>query len=427
MKALQTNDGWLQSIGSDTNGRTPKLLLARERVGFFESQPTAAVPMDLKEFLQQVTALVEEIRGQLVSMDEEVELVLTALLAGENVFFLSLPGAAKTTLARMVAQGIDGRFFRINLNPDISRNDLFGPLDPSSIREGRWARKLSGLATATVANIDELFKGSGAIRNMLLEAFEEHTLTEPDQVHRLPLQLGIAASNELVNAVPQNAVWDRILLRKEVGYPARAQDWHRLVKSAGGRVPVRTRLDPEEILLAQAFVEYQAMHLTDDVTERMVRIWQQLVKAGIQISPRRFKGWARAAVAHALLRGEDGPSPKSLMVGRHILWIGLEDRREVDRIVGQLAHPERQLLILAAADLEEITAALPDEPSMQMLTKWRTALKRHVDQVHMVEDPELEAVKQALLDDLRQAQEALVERGGQIMDIKAASPAGGQP
>jgi MoxR-like ATPase len=426
MKTLHTEEGWLYASSSGSNGSAPGLLLARERVGLFENHPDGATPMDLEHFLDQVRGLGEEIRDQLVAMDEEVELVLTALLAGENVFFLSLPGAAKTTLARMVAQGIDGRFFRINLNPDISRNDLFGPLDPNAIREGRWARKLSGLATATVANIDELFKGSGAIRNMLLEAFEEHTLTEPDQVHQLPLQLGIAASNELVNAVPQNAVWDRILLRKEIGYPARAQDWRRLVDSAGGRVPILTRLDPEEILLAQAFVEYQAMRIPEDVSERMVRIWQQLAKVGIQISPRRFKGWARAAVAHSLLQGDDGLSPKSLMVGRHILWIGLEDRREVDRIVGQLSHPERQLLILAAADLEEIMTTLPTESSMQMLTKWRTALKRHVDQLEAVEDPELEREKRALVSDLKSAQEALVERGGQIMDAKVASPAGGQ-
>ncbi|MGA9531517.1 MAG: MoxR family ATPase [Anaerolineales bacterium] len=426
MITLQTEERWLHSIAAGENGRTPALLLARERVGLFENQPKSASPMDLQQFLHQVRELGEEIRSQLVAMDAEVELVLTALLAGENVFFLSLPSAAKTTLARMVAQGIDGRFFRINLNPDISRNDLFGPLDPIAIREGRWERKLSGLATAAVANIDELFKGSGANRNMLLEAFEEHTLTEPDRVHRLPLQLGIAASNELVNAVPQNAIWDRILLRKEVGYPARAQDWHRLVDSAGGRVPIETRLDPEEILLTQAFVEYQAMQISDDMTERMVRIWQKLAKAGIQISPRRFKGWARAAVAHTLLRGEDGLSPKSLMVGRHILWIGLEDRREVDRIVGKLSHPERQLLIVAAADLEEIRAALPTESSMQMLTKWRTALKRHVDRVDTVEHPELEAKKSALVSDMKRAQEALVERGGQIMDAKVASPTGGQ-
>jgi hypothetical protein len=60
---------------------------------------------------------------------------------------------------------------------------------------------------------------------MLLEAYEEHALSEPDAVHRLPLLLGIAASNELANATPQNAAWDRIQLRKEVSYPNRPGAW----------------------------------------------------------------------------------------------------------------------------------------------------------------------------------------------------------
>jgi len=88
-------------------------------------------------------ALGTEIKSQLISMDEEIDLVLVGLLTGENVFFLSLPGAAKTTLARMVAKGIDGRFFRINLNPDVSRNDLFGPLDPNALRDGRCRARCS--------------------------------------------------------------------------------------------------------------------------------------------------------------------------------------------------------------------------------------------------------------------------------------------
>ncbi len=155
MKTLRTHDGKYLAPTAEAAGRRPELLLSRERVGLFSTPPGGAQEFEFAGFLGRVRSLGQEIKSQLVAMDEEVEVVLLGLLTGENVFFLSLPGAAKTTLARLIAQGVGGKLFRINLNPDISRNDLFGALDPNALREGRWARKLSGLATASLAITDE--------------------------------------------------------------------------------------------------------------------------------------------------------------------------------------------------------------------------------------------------------------------------------
>lgn len=367
MKILIAHDGSCLAQAEAIPGPETQLLLARERVALCTSPPHGSDAVDLDGFIARARRLGEEIACQLVAMQEEIELALVALLAGENVFFLSLPGAAKTTLSRMIAQGVAGRLFRINLNPDVSRNDLFGALDPAALRDGRRARKLSGLATASVAIIDELFKASGSVLNMLLEAYEEHTLSEPDGTHRLPLLLGIAASNELVNATPQNAAWDRILLRKEVSYPNRPQDWSRLLRSEGGRRPISTRLDPQEIMLVQAYIEHRATDLPEDVIARMVRIRARLSKEGIPISPRRFRGWARAATAHSMLRGEQEVSSKSLLIGQHILWIGLEERDQVRNVVAQLSDPERQALLAAAADVEDILSRAAGEENMQAL------------------------------------------------------------
>lgn len=419
MKGLSTHDGGFLAPAVASAGVQIELLLARERVALLPSPPHGSEAMDASGFIDRVRHLGEEIADQLVDMDEEIELVLIALLAGENIFFLSLPGAAKTTLSRMVAQGVDGRLFRINLNPDVSRNDLFGALDPSALREGRWARKLSGLATASVAITDELFKASGSVLNMLLEAYEEHTLSEPDGVHRLPLLVGIAASNELVNATPQNAAWDRILLRKEVSYPGRPGDWERLLHSEGGRRPISTRLSPDEVMLMQAYVEHRAMSLPDDVRTRMVRVRAKLSKDGIPISPRRFRGWARAATACSMLKGEQEVSSKSLLVGQHILWIGLEERDAVRNIVAQLSDPERQILLAAAADIEEILSKAASQENMQALVAWQTKLKKHQQLLQTrISDPQLAGEKEALLRRIQDVQGTLVERGAEIMAVR---------
>ncbi len=185
----------------------------------------------------------------------------------------------------------------------------------------------------------------------------------------------------------------------------------------GGRRPIETRLDPEEILLAQALVEYKALSLPGDVKTRMVKVRMQLSRAGLSVSPRRFTGWARAAVAHSLLRGEGEVSPKSLLIGQHILWIGLEERDEVRNIVAQISDPERQILLAAAADVEDILSRIDREENLQALVGWRTKLTKHDKLVQAkVIDPDLQQEKRDLLLRLQSAQSRLVERAGEVME-----------
>jgi MoxR-like ATPase len=54
--------------------------------------------------------------------------------------------------------GIGGMFFRILLNPDITREDLAGPLDPQAIQQGEWQRKWSKFAACDLTLLDEAWK-----------------------------------------------------------------------------------------------------------------------------------------------------------------------------------------------------------------------------------------------------------------------------
>jgi len=58
------------------------------------------------------------------------------------------------------------------LNPDITREDLVGPLDPA-VRNGEWRRKWSKFATRDIAFLDEIWKASPQVANMLLDGLEE--------------------------------------------------------------------------------------------------------------------------------------------------------------------------------------------------------------------------------------------------------------
>ena len=90
------------------------------------------------------------------------EAVAVALAAAEHVFVYGPPGTAKSSLLRCFASGIGGKFFRILLNPDITREDLVGPLDPQAIQQGEWRRKWSKFATCDLALLDEVWKAQSA-------------------------------------------------------------------------------------------------------------------------------------------------------------------------------------------------------------------------------------------------------------------------
>jgi len=421
MKTIKYQNNYLV-LQKYMDGITLLRTLARERVGLFAKQPSIATPLDVEKFIESVNELGCEMKSQLVAMDEEIDLALTALISGQTVFFLSLPGAAKTTMARMIAQGIDGNFFRKNITADTSRNDIFGPLDPEKIKQGKWGRKLSGLATASIANIDEVFRASGPVLDMLLEALEEHTLAEPDQIHHLPLVLAITAGNDLVNANVQNAFWDRLIIRKEVNYPSRPDDWEALLRSTSGTVPIQTRIDPEDIMLFQGLVELKASSLPDHVIKRMTKIRMQLQHKGVEISPRRFKAWGRVIVGNSMLRGSETISSKSLMLGQHILWIEQDDISDVRDIVGRLSDPERGIMLAASADLEMIVSAITnDATTLKQLFQWQAKIQKHRKLIDTkVKDPEHQPEKEILIQKFQEATATLVERSSELVQDQAS-------
>jgi MoxR-like ATPase len=422
MKTIQTNGKSLVLL-QNVNGVVPERLLAHERVALLPSAPAGGVPIDLDAFLQQVRQLGQEIKAQLVAMDEEVDLILTALLSGDTVFFLSLPGAAKSTLARLLARGVGGKFYRRNLTPDTSQNDLFGPLDPAKVQQGVWGRKLSGVATAAIANIDEVFKGSGPVQQMLLDAFEEHVLAEPDAIHRLPLLLGISASNELVNAQIENAFWDRLVIRKVVEYPRGEDAWESLLTSTHGSVPIQTRLDPEEVMLTQGLVDLLAADIPAEVRKRMVKIKVQLEGRGVLVSPRHFIAWGRVATARALLLGEKQVTSRAIGVGEHLLWVSQDEIPVVRDVVRNLSDPQRGILRAVEADLEDILANVQRTPQLSELVHWQKTISKHEAALKKVTEPEHQEAKEMMHERIREASSLLVARSAELMEEAARKSA----
>ena len=350
MKYIKTQNGVIS-----TEEKNHVMRLAQGHAYLQKSAPSGAVEILPEDIGKEVAALRDEITSQFIGMEDAVHLMAMGLVSGGNVFLWSLPGAAKSSTARMFAAGIDGDFFSLNLGPDTGKNDLFGPPSLSAMKNDQWDRAWSRTATAHITLFDEWDKASQVVHNQLLTAMEEKLVTTNKGNKEIPLLLGIAAANDVPDPNLRNASWDRLLYRMNVKYP---RDYKLLLSVFGGRKPIQPRLSPEDIQLIQGWVDHQAMNLPQEICEAMSAIYAEMKRKGHEVSPRRFVRWARAIVAEAVLDGRTDPEMGDLYTGANILWVKPEDKEKVQKIVGASSDPEKATLIQAEATIEGVDQEL---------------------------------------------------------------------
>jgi len=389
--------------------------LGKGRVGVYSQEPDGADPMVTTDFLKEVRNLENQVNAQLVKMEDAIHISLLSLLTGDNAFLLSLPGAANTTLVGMIGAAVSGEYFHHNFTPDMSSSDLFGPISAAGIQQGKWTREWSGLANATVALCDEFYKGSGTIQNNTLGIAEERMVSDPHGTYPVPLLLMLGASNEVTGDEPRNATWDRWMYRMDIQYPSCRKDILAIMTAAGGTIPITAQLEPEDIVLVQALVQYMGMHLEAKLYDQMADIINELGGKGIQPSPRRLRGWARAVVAESFLAGRSQPTSKDLMVGQHILWISFDDADIVRKVVGGSSDKERSILMGFASDAEKLRKEYVTIEDMGTLGTKVALVKQIQDRLGAeVRSPEYLQEKVALMDSLGELRTAMLERVAEI-------------
>ncbi|HYD51665.1 MAG TPA: AAA family ATPase [Gemmatimonadaceae bacterium] len=292
-----------------------------------------------------------QLRAQLVTRFPErkdvIEGALAAVLAGEHVLLLGPPGTAKSALARAIAQAFGGTYFERLLTKFSTPEELFGAISLKALEQDRFARVVTGkLPEAEFAFVDEVFKANSAILNSLLSLVNERVFHNDGQPVSCPLVTMFGASNELPDGKELEALFDRFLLRFEVGYLLRPGNL-RLV--LGAPDPVATpAMTMKDLRAAQA--EAATITVTDETIDALIQIRDACKAEGIIASDRRWKKSLKLAKASAYMAGEKKTSPEDLSILVDSLWREPKERPKVARLVGKLADP-------VSAQAEEILDA----------------------------------------------------------------------
>lgn len=299
-----------------------------------------------------------ELGEALIERESEIDLVLTGLVARENVLLVGPPGCAKSLLLDALMAWMKGRKFSVLLNRFTCPEELVGPISVTGLKSDTYRRVTTGkLPEAELAFIDEVFKGSSAILNTLLKILNERTYEVGDGTTvKVPLKLAVAASNEWPSpetGKELSALFDRFCLRKSVRPILSASGRQRLLWGGDHTPKLSTIITPAEV--DDAHLKAMAMPWSSEAKEALETIVRELHKEGVQPGDRRqFKAVGVARV-FAWLDGAVRVEPEHLEVLQHVLWDAPEEHPEkVAQVIARIANPTGMRLNQLLLECEQV-------------------------------------------------------------------------
>jgi MoxR-like ATPase len=280
-------------------------------------------------------------------------------------------------LARELTSRFEGaRYWEILLSKFTDPKRMFGPVDVAALVQGRYTQVFDGRATqCEIAFIDEIFKCSAGALNETL-AFLNERLYHPENGGppvACPLLAAITASNELPSGEETAAIYDRLLVRLEVGYLTDPSNFAALVRSAATSAGSPQRTTVELAGLREAVtMAVPAVEVPDGIVDAVCQLRAGLRRAELVCSDRRWKQAVRLLQASAWLDGRAEVGENDLTVLTAVLWDSTAERPTVEREVLQLVSPDAKEALDLADAIDELEAQLDAMAgqSREALSEW---------------------------------------------------------
>jgi len=321
-----------------------------------------------------------DLTESLIERDEEIDLVLTALVAQEHVLLVGPPGTAKSMLSDAIVQWLDGQKFQILLTKFTTPEEVFGPISLAGLKSDHYRRITTRkMPEAHVAFVDEIFKASSAILNTMLTVLNERLFDNDSERVACPLQLCVAASNEWPGTNGEGkelgALFDRFILRKHVRPIATERGLQRLLWSPV-TIDLSGTITPEQITHAHG--EATRTKWTDHAREAFLEILREARNEGISPGDRRMQKAVAVAQAYAWLNGHETVETDDLEILAHALWDDpTEQPATLAKIVGKIANPEGMKINSLLIETEQIISTT----DLRDLSETATACKK-LGEVH---------------------------------------------
>lgn len=263
---------------------------------------------------QQIGDLARKVKDNvakvIIGRSEQMDLILTAIIAGGHVLLEDVPGTGKTMMARSMAKSLACSFARVQFTPDLLPADITG-MSVYQPGTGKF-EFMPGPAFTNILLADEINRATPRTQSALLECMEEKQVTEGGVTRKLEAPFLVIATQNPVETqgtfpLPE-AQLDRFLMRLSMGYPEgeeALQLMERFIRSSPIEA-IEAVADKDEICQAQGL--FSQCEVSRPVMEYISAICQEtrdekLVQLGV--SPRGMLALLRASQAYAAIHGRD--------------------------------------------------------------------------------------------------------------------------
>lgn len=310
--------------------------------------------------ISEIHKLKTHISHQIIGQEKLVNRLLIALLADGHLLVEGAPGLAKTRAIKVLADGIEADFHRIQFTPDLLPADLTGT-EIYRQQEGSFVFQQGPLFHNLVL-ADEINRAPAKVQSALLEAMAERQITVGKETYSLPsLFLVMATQNPIEQEgtypLPE-AQLDRFLMHVTIDYPSDNEE-QEILKLARNEAKQAFTAEDSNLVKQEAIFaardEVLSIYMAENIEKYLLQIVLATRNASVYgddlaqwlqygASPRASITLDRCARAHAWLQERDYVGPEDVQavtheVLRHRLILNYEAEAEgmtTDSVISEL-------------------------------------------------------------------------------------------
>jgi len=349
-------------------------------------------PVEAKEpkgVVAKLRLIEDELKGFFIERNEVIHGAILAHVAKEHILMLGPPGCAKSDIAESLSAAFNGsKLFYYLMTRFTTPEEIFGQLSVRALEQDRFNRVTVGrLPEASDVVLDEIFKSSSSILNSLLMAINERKFFNDGVMTKLPLHTVTGTSNELPESKELDALYDRFMLRYNVGYIRETSGLKRLLMAPDHKF--KTTVDYSEI--TKAHEEAMQIPVPEESADMLTRIALNLREEGIFVSDRRIRNCQHVIKAEAFLSGKTKVDEESIEIIQHCMWNDPKEISKTRSVILGVANPLAQQALekyeMALEIKNNVYAIKEDDKRKKATLEANGKIKKlHVDLKKIVEE-----------------------------------------
>ena len=271
---------------------------------------------------EKIVELKKEISKVVIGQESMIDALLIGLLTSGHILLEGVPGLAKTTTVKALADSLDLDFKRVQFTTDLLPSDIIGA-QIYNMKTADFSIKKGPIFTNLLL-ADEINRAPAKVQSALLEVMQERQVTIAEHSFKIEKPFLVLATQ---NPIEQEGAYtlpeaqlDRFMFKIVVGYNTKEEEYEIASKVANNsfeKVKAVLTLDDLEILRA----EVQTIHMDKELEDYIVNIvvasrhpkeygldeLSDLIQFGA--SPRATIDMFKAVRAKAYLRGNEYVTP----------------------------------------------------------------------------------------------------------------------